>query len=251
MGEIGRLIKAVLIDLGETLTHIPPEQKGVIERQRLEETWSALTRLGMNADFEMFSTGFQEISKRTSELCERESIEIPIDEILAGALNRLGFKAVRGGSLAELERAFYRTEIAAWRLFPDSIEALERIKRLPVKVGVVSNSRSDWMVREVTTRLGLAPYFDAVVTSAESRIRKPGTKPFLKALKTLNVRRQETVMVGDTFKTDIVGAKRLGMRAILVLRNSHLVEQDGVRADATVRSLVEAASIIEGWLEAG
>jgi len=48
-------------------------------------------------------------------------------------------------------------------------------------------------------------------------IGKPSPEMLKSALKTLGVRRSETLMVGDLLESDIIGAKELGLRTALVL----------------------------------
>ena len=45
---------------------------------------------------------------------------------------------------------------------------------------------------------------------------KPGTKSYNKALKMLNMKKEEVVMIGDQIFTDIRGANRAGIASILV-----------------------------------
>ncbi len=242
-------IKAVLLDLGETLVHIPFQEKRKIEETRLRETWKGVSDIGKNVKFEKFNTALIKSSRKSKEICEKENIEIPFQIILSETLDELSLKMENDKLLKMLEKVFYRSEIEAWELFPDSILALKKIKNLPLKIGIVSNSRSDWAVREVIRKVRLDSFSDCIVTSAELGIRKPRKEPFTKTLKCLNTSSKNTVMVGDTYETDIIGAKRLGMKAIHINRGSHKPQLiQGIKPDASVTSLTEAVSIIEYWI---
>lgn len=57
-------------------------------------------------------------------------------------------------------------------------------------------------------------------------------------------------MVGDTFDADHVGARRAGMRSILVTAEhgpQDRVESVEVQPDAVARDLHDVAVIVEGW----
>lgn len=239
------------MDLGETLIHIPVEKKGWIEETRLKETWEMLTKTGVNVEFEKFNDVFIEVEEKTAALCERDGVEIPIKQVFLETLKKLKVNAA-ALRLDELEQAYYRSEIESWRLFPDSVEALEKISQLNLKMAIVSNSRSDWMVRRVVSKLSLTPYFDVITTSAELGLRKPRKEPFLKALKALKVKPEEGVMVGDTYETDILGAKNLGLKAIHIQRNPYTkLNNFKIKPNVAVKSILQAATTVERWVKSG
>lgn len=58
---------------------------------------------------------------------------------------------------------------------------------------------------------GLMPYFKGVVTSEDAGVLKPKPQIFEKALQMANVQSVDALMVGDDYRADIQGAKRMGM----------------------------------------
>lgn len=242
-------IKAVLMDLGETLIHIPFGKKEWVEKVRLKETWGTLRKLGLDVEFERFIDVLKRVREKTAKLCEKNSVEITIKKVFHETLEKLRLDAAPL-MLVKLERAYYRAELEAWHVFQDSFEALEKLRRLDVKMAVVSNSRSDWMVRKLVSKLGLSSYFDVVTTSAELGVRKPREEPFLKTLKALNVESEEGVMIGDTYETDILGAKKIKMRTIYVQRDVYnLLKHFKEPPDAIVSSILQAAGTVESWIK--
>jgi HAD superfamily hydrolase (TIGR01509 family) len=61
---------------------------------------------------------------------------------------------------------------------------------------------------------GLHDYFDAIVFSAEDGVHKPDPRIFHRALRRLDARPYEAILIGDDPYWDIEGAYRIGMRAI-------------------------------------
>ena len=64
--------------------------------------------------------------------------------------------------------------------------------------------------------MGMLDYFELqhMAISADLGIRKPNPDIFLHTLNSLNVSPEEAVMVGDSLRGDITGAKRLDILAI-------------------------------------
>jgi putative hydrolase of the HAD superfamily len=82
----------------------------------------------------------------------------------------------------------------------------------------------------------------AAVTSAEHGYMKPHRSIFEAALNLAGVTAAESVMVGDSLSHDIDGARRAGMRGVLVHRSADPIEAP---SDVPViRSLTELPSIL-------
>ncbi|CAI5479083.1 unnamed protein product [Closterium sp. Yama58-4] len=117
-------------------------------------------------------------------------------------------------SYAEELHGYYATQ-TAWRLSdPHAHEAFAAIRQAGIKVAVVSNF--DSRLRSVLQSLGCLNCFDAVAVSAEVRAEKPCGKIFHAACDMLNVRPDEVVHVGDSWKNDIGGAKAAGCGGALL-----------------------------------
>ncbi|HRP02881.1 MAG TPA: HAD family hydrolase [Candidatus Kapabacteria bacterium] len=61
---------------------------------------------------------------------------------------------------------------------------------------------------------GIAQYFSAFSFSDETGVSKPNPIAFNKILNTLNINPDEALHIGDIEKTDVIGAKEIGMRTI-------------------------------------
>jgi HAD superfamily hydrolase (TIGR01509 family) len=97
---------------------------------------------------------------------------------------------------------------------PEAPGALEALRRLGLRLAVVSNSNGT--VARLLEHLDLARWFDAVVDSAVVGFEKPDPRIFRHAADLVGVQPAEAVHVGDLYSVDVLGARAAGVRAILL-----------------------------------
>jgi len=101
-------------------------------------------------------------------------------------------------------------------LFDDVLSNLKMLKERKLILGLLTNATKDMI--SIHRKLGLEPYLDFVVTSEEAGADKPDSPIFLAALDRARVNASEAVHVGDQYKLDVVGARRVGITPILIDR---------------------------------
>ncbi|MGZ7095039.1 MAG: TIGR02253 family HAD-type hydrolase [Methanobacterium sp.] len=118
---------------------------------------------------------------------------------------------------------YHNVKFALLRLFPQTTKTLIFLKEKGYKLGVISNGKTikQW---EKLIRLDLHHFFDHVITSEEARVEKPDTRIFELAMKKMECNANNSIMIGNKFREDIIGALNSGMGAILI--NSKLKESD-------------------------
>jgi putative hydrolase of the HAD superfamily len=114
------------------------------------------------------------------------------------------------------------------------------------KLGLISDTGLSLgcALREVMRADQVLDYFDHLTFSDETSTAKPNARQFLYTCHMLGVLPAETVHVGDLEETDIVGARKAGLHAVL-LTNGRKV--DRTLAHATIRTLGELVGVIDGW----
>ena len=134
---------------------------------------------------------------------------------LAGALNL----DLQGKDLEqELAMAIRRIEASGpEKVDPDAHVLLTGLLDRGVRLGIISNWSVD-LPRYLEDR-GLAMYFEAIVASEAVGTAKPHREIFLKGLAAMGCSPRDAVHVGDDYWADIVGARDIGMRAILIDRD--------------------------------
>lgn len=100
------------------------------------------------------------------------------------------------------------------RVRPGTAEALQELRNGGHRLGVISNA--DGRVEELLRSVGLAPYFDFIIDSHVVGFEKPDPRIFRLGCERAGAEPQRAIYVGDLFEIDVVGARGVGMRAILV-----------------------------------
>jgi putative hydrolase of the HAD superfamily len=239
------LIRAVLVDLGDTLVHLNRPWDDVF-RDNLESLYTLLKSARLNRSFQEFAKVFIHEYERASALSQFYKVEVPMSDIISRVLSKIKIKDARGTLAHSAMMEFYTPELGSWETYPDTVKTLTELRDNGFKMGLISNTKSDWAVRAILAKLNIAKFFDVVVTSAALRVRKPRLDIFSRALAALDVKAAETVCVGDSLQADILGAKLAGIRAIYVSRASS-DHPHYVVPNVTVKSLTEALVQIIKW----
>ena len=107
--------------------------------------------------------------------------------------------------------AYKKAKETSLTLYRNVDRTLHELTKMALKIAVISDAPS----REAWIRIcsvNLEHTFDTVVTLHDQGIHKPSSEPFLKAIESLQVNAEETLMVGDWPERDIKGAKQFGMK---------------------------------------
>ena len=78
------------------------------------------------------------------------------------------------------------------------------------------------ILRRLMERDGILDHFSNLIFSDETGVAKPHPEAFRRAIEPLGGRPDDAVHIGDIERTDIAGAKGIGMRAILYRSAEHL-----------------------------
>lgn len=134
---------------------------------------------------------------------------------MEGVLDAAGVprSAARDAALAELYG--YHAEHNLWESVPDDVKpALEGLRSLGLKLAIVSNANG--IVHRSLERAGLSPYFETIGDSCVEGVEKPHPRFFEIVLSRCGSRAETTLHVGDLYYVDVVGARRAGLRAMLL-----------------------------------
>ena len=133
-------------------------------------------------------------------------------------LNRKALETEEPARLAEgLEvlKAYYREHcVDQTVVFPGVRKLLDFLKGRGIRMGLVSNKPHEFTLITLD-KLGLAPYFKAVLGADATPHKKPHPEPLLTALSQMGAKPSEAVMIGDS-PVDAQAARAAGMLVGLV-----------------------------------
>ena len=229
------MLKGAVFDLGETLIHITATWERVREA-RVRAIYETLREHRVTLSLDNLKREYMRLHDEESQYSEHTLEEIETGRSLTELLDRLKVEDKRRPPIADLVKKSYTLEVGSWLIFPGVEAMLQQIRDLGMRVGLCSNARSDWAVRDIVEQLNLARYFDSIVTSAAVGFRKPRPEPFQQILRLLGLQPNEAVMIGNSVEADVAGARSLGMKTIHVTYGDES-EQGSVDPDATVSTV--------------
>jgi HAD superfamily hydrolase (TIGR01549 family) len=133
------------------------------------------------------------------------------------------------------------------KLFPETLLILRELKKTNLHVGIISDIDNDFQDFQFKV-FGISEIFDSITTSEEVQIYKPKEKIFQVALNKAGCRGEESIIIGDSYKKDIVGGKNMGMTAIWINKFSQN-NSDNDKADFIVKDLKEISPILSGLIK--
>lgn len=112
-------------------------------------------------------------------------------------------------------RLFRALSIRKLRLFPDTLSTLTALREAGRNVFLLSNAQAAFTRPELKT-LGLEGRFDGILLSSEEGCKKPSPAFFGLLSKRFGLKNEETVMTGNDFDCDCLGAQKAGIDSCFV-----------------------------------
>ena len=100
---------------------------------------------------------------------------------------------------------------------PGCLEVLNELRAKNIQVGVITNNPRDGQEQKLKS-CGIRDYVSVLVASGDLGYSKPDPRIFEYTLKKIGAGLKNSIMVGDSFDADILGAMRFGMKAIWLNR---------------------------------
>jgi putative hydrolase of the HAD superfamily len=99
-------------------------------------------------------------------------------------------------------------------IFPFAIETLTELKEDGFNLHIITNGFKEVQHRKLKN-CGFDAFFDVIVCSEEIGKNKPAPEVFHHAMQKAGAIPSKSVMIGDDFQVDIIGANNAGMKSIL------------------------------------
>ena len=209
------MIKAVCFDFFNTLAYFDPPRDTtyatIANELGIKVTPDAIAESLPQADAYWRSENFNSSIKDRDQDSKLAVYAEYGSRILRGA----GVAATPAQGLQMLAKAFAIG--FKFKAFHDSLPVLKMVKNKNLHTGLISNVGQE--IDSYCIELGFAPLLDFKVTSFEVGYDKPSPEIFQMALNKAGVKPNEAIFVGDQYDQDILGARGVGMHAVLIDRN--------------------------------
>lgn len=218
-------IKAVVFDLDDTLI-----RSGINYRETKSSIIKFLFESGVAEELLNENMSNLEIINRAVEdLRGKNYAEDRIREII----NKV-YEMFNEAELKALNKA---------RLMDGALETLAMLKKIGLKIGIVTNSCGAY-ARRILEMFSLDRYVDAVIARDDVARHKPDSEHLLKALEKLGVQESETIFVGDHL-IDALCARNAGVKFILFRNEKWDPRHAEKSASAVINHLSELLVIIK------
>jgi YjjG family noncanonical pyrimidine nucleotidase len=133
------------------------------------------------------------------------------------------FGVITGFDPIALDDLYLHIMTTQTELFPGTIEVLSRLREKGYQLHIITNGFKEVQHHKLVNT-GLQKFFTDVYISEDIKAPKPSREIFEHAIKSSNARKKESLMIGDSWESDIVGAKRFGIDQVFYRINNETVD---------------------------
>ncbi len=234
-------IKALLFDFDETL--LVNEQS---TRDAAREAWRSViaqcpqVSLQLAVDTYMAARDeFWMASDEDTMKIIQQPKEIIRTRLWELTLKRLNLDQVE--LIPKLVEKFGQVRYQTWVLYPDSLTLLNQLKPT-YRLVMITNGVPE-IQRAKLDKVNMESFFDPIIISGEIGVSKPDPKYFQIVLEKLGLQNDECVVIGDSARNDVGGAKNANIISVWINR-SNLLPRPFVQPDYEIHSLPELLPIL-------
>lgn len=177
-------------------------------REALQDMYHKWDLNSLSIDFEVFLHEFDRYNELMWAKFQRGQIkkETLRDRRFYLTLKKLGI--VNNDLARKLSVDYIELSPNKTNLYPDVIETLEYLKA-KYHLHIITNGFNEVQFRKLRNS-GIERFFEKVITSDNAKSQKPNLKIFEYALTSVNAKKTESLMIGDDWNLDVMGAKAYG-----------------------------------------
>ena len=231
-------IKGIIFDYGGTIDTGGEHWSHVI--------WRAWQQAGVAADYLRFREAYvyaeRELARTLHILPEHDfadMLRIKINIELQWLAEQGLFPAAEVSSKADEVAAI--CDASARRHVEEATKVLDT---LAGKYPMVLVSNFYGNISTVLESYGIKKYFSKIIESAVVGVRKPDPEIFRLGVKALGLNPEECLVVGDSYRKDIVPALEAGCKAVWIKGAGWTPEEDAQTYPYTIKSLDSLVNII-------
>ncbi|MCT7519785.1 HAD family hydrolase [Aliarcobacter cryaerophilus] len=184
------MVKAVIFDLDNTLYD---------ENLYFKSVFNKFLKIH-NIDFKLFENNFDDKFRLYSK------------DIFTDILKKINFYSKENqNQLFEL----YKSIDCNLKLYDEAYELINYLNNKSINIAIITNGVLEAQKNKVRV-LDLEKITNKIVYAREfgKEFEKPHEKPYIQTLKLLSVKKEDVVFIGDHPYTDIIGATKVGIKAL-------------------------------------
>ncbi len=241
------MIDTVTFDLWNTLVLNTPKDSIKYRQIRVKGIHEAFSEARISVKYEDIEKA-HDLSFEESKKFWDKNIDMDSNKqinILLQFLPDLNPKSLDQKVFQKIKRAYTEPVLYATPdLAENATEILSNLREKNYKIGLICNTgRTPGNVaRKLLEELDILKHFGALSFSNELKVRKPHKKIFLYTLSELKSLPESSVHVGDELKTDILGAKNVGVRTVYLKRKDEKCQD--IIPDHMIFNLMELEEIL-------
>ena len=169
---------------------------------------------------------YKELGKAYGELVDKEKraakrrhpeytvIDIKIEKVFRRLFTLKGVKPKKA-TVLEFCEVFRCFSTKFLKLYDGVTELLDTIKANGGRIYLLSNAQRTFTENELNS-LGLTPYFDGICISSDEECSKPDAHYFQILFDRYGLKKDESIMVGNDYISDIGGAADFGIDSLYI-----------------------------------
>lgn len=144
----------------------------------------------------------------------------------------------------EIDDLYLKIMSTQTNLFPETKEILEELKKRNYKLHIITNGFRE-VQKDKINNTGLSQFITNVFISEEIKSPKPSKEIFEWSIKSSNAKKKESLMIGDSWESDIIGAKKFGIDQVFFNSEKIVIDyQEYKEPTYTIYKLNELLNIL-------
>lgn len=234
------MLKAITFDLWNTIFDVIDYTE-----ERIDFLAQFLTKNGFSCDKELIRGAYLSALKFFTDTWKNEQRYISAGERVEHTLGALGIE-LPITSKKVIVKEFEEIVLNNPPQLIDGVAGVIKLLHENYKLGLICDSGMSpgKILRNILKIHKILKYFSCTIFSDEIGYTKPNPIIFKKALEELDVKPAEVMHVGDLLRTDVAGAKAVGMKAVWLNWKKEQGCGQNIIPDYEIHSLAELLTIL-------
>jgi len=229
------VITAILFDFFGTLVEYSPSRV----EQGYHATHELLLKEGIDISYAAFLENWVAVSEALDRWSRSTELEYSMEQVALQFIERVCPRRRSPEFSTRLWMSYLDEWSTAIRYIPGVSELMQALSA-SFRLGVVTNTHYAGHIHDHLGAMGISQHMAVVVTSIEHGRPKPHPSIFTSALERLDCAASAALFVGDSYTADYLGAKGVGMQALLIdpRRAASIPAQEAIESVLDVREYV-------------